>query len=98
MNRNFFTALILGSLLATSAAAKDDARRVATGPNANLGGMRLLPADSPWHRDISEDPVDENSDRILARIGLDKPLRADFGPEWEGAPAAGKQTAARSGI
>ena len=86
MNRIFFTALILGSLLATSAAAKDDARRVATGPNANLGGMRLLPGDSPWHRDISDDPVDENSDRILARIGLNKPLRADFGTEWEGAP------------
>jgi hypothetical protein len=56
------------------------------GPNADLGGARLLPDDSPWHRDISKDPVDPNSRRILTRVGLDKPLRADFGSEWEGKP------------
>ena len=56
------------------------------GPNASLGGRRLLPDDSPWRRDISKDPVDPNSAKILARIGLDKPLHADFGPEWQGAP------------
>jgi hypothetical protein len=56
------------------------------GPNVSLGGRRLLPDDSPWHEDISDAPVDPRSGKILARIGLDKPLRADFGPEWEGAP------------
>lgn len=56
------------------------------GPNADLGGRRLLPEDSPWHQDISQSPVDPNSEKILNRVGLDKPLRADFGPEWEGAP------------
>ena len=56
------------------------------GPNVSLGGRRLLPDDSPWHQDISQSPVDPNSEKILARIGLDKPLRTDFGPEWEGAP------------
>ncbi|MGD9923897.1 MAG: hypothetical protein AB7V13_21015 [Pseudorhodoplanes sp.] len=56
------------------------------GVNADLKGRRLLPADSPWHRDISRDPVDPNSERILARIGWDKPLHADFGTEHEGAP------------
>lgn len=56
------------------------------GPNVSLGGRRLLPDDSPWHQDISDAAVDPNSARILARIGMDKPLRADFGPEWEGAP------------
>jgi hypothetical protein len=56
------------------------------GANANLAGQRLLPDDSPWHQDISQSPVDPNSERILARVGMDKPLRADFGPEWEGAP------------
>ena len=58
---------------------------IGLGPNASLGGRRLLPDDSPWHKDISQDPVDPNSERILARVG-DKPLRADFGAEWEGAP------------
>ncbi len=67
-------------------AAGDEPRKVGPGPNASLNGARLLPDDSPWHRDISGDPVDPNSQRILARVGLDKTLRADFGPEWEGAP------------
>lgn len=58
----------------------------ALGPNASLGGRRLLPDDSPWHQDISQSPVDPNSEAILARVGLDKTLRADFGTEWEGAP------------
>ncbi|WP_439541436.1 hypothetical protein [Hyphomicrobium sp.] len=56
------------------------------GPNVSLAGKRLFPDDSPWHQDISEAPIDANSEAILARIGMDKPLRADFGPEWEGKP------------
>ena len=56
------------------------------GPNVSLGGMRLMPDDSPWNQDISDAPVDPNSKKILARIGLDKPLHPDFGTEWEGAP------------
>jgi hypothetical protein len=56
------------------------------GPNADLGGRRLLPDDSPWHQDVSLLPVDPSSEKILARVGMETPLRADFGPEWEGAP------------
>ncbi len=66
--------------------AADEADEMPTGPNASLGGRRLLPDDSPWHQDISQSPVDPNSEKILARIGMDKPLRTQFGPEWEGAP------------
>jgi hypothetical protein len=85
MNRYVFAALILSSLFATNVVASED-DAAAMGANANLGGMRLLPDDSPWHRDISADAVDPNSEKILARVGLDKPLRAHFGTEWEGAP------------
>lgn len=67
-------------------AAADDKAGVELGPNASLGGIRLLPEDSPWNEDISGAPVDPNSDAILARIGMDKPLHADFGSEWEGVP------------
>lgn len=59
---------------------------VPLGPNVSLGGRNLVPEDSPWREDISQSPVDANSEAILARVGMDKPLRADFGPEWEGAP------------
>ncbi len=76
---------ILGALLATSAAAEDKAD-APLGPNASLGGVRLLPDDSPWNQDISGAPVAPNSHAILARIGMDTPLHADFGAEWEGVP------------
>ena len=84
MNRLFVAALLAGALI--PAAAPAQAPDIALGPNASLNGMRLLPDDSPWHRDISDDPVDPNSQKILARIGLDKTLRADFGTQFEGAP------------
>ena len=69
-----------------SAGQASGAEEVAEGANATLEGRRLLPDDSPWYQDISQSPVDANSAKILARVGMDKPLRADFGPEWEGAP------------
>jgi len=57
-----------------------------TGPNADLGGRLLLPADDVWNRDVSKDPVDPLSDTIIASIGADKPLHEDFGLVWKGAP------------
>jgi hypothetical protein len=84
--RNPLSLALLGMLLAGPAAAQEGAANVEFGPNASLAGLRLLPDDSPWHRDVSKDPVDPNSDRILARIGRDTPLHPDFGTEWEGAP------------
>jgi hypothetical protein len=68
------------------APAADRGSGIDLGVNADLKGRRLLPDDSPWHRDISREPVDPNSSRILARIGWDKPLHPDFGTEYEGAP------------
>src|SRR5437016_4187413 len=50
------------------------------GPGAPLGRLRIFPADNPWNRDISADPIDPDSDKILARIGPRKPLHPDFGP------------------
>ena len=75
---------LAGTLLTFSAHAQDP--NLPLGPNADLGGRRLLPDDSPWHKDISREPVDPASQRILARIGLNKPLHADFGTVYEGAP------------
>jgi hypothetical protein len=86
MTRVSIAIVLVGTLLTTIAAAQDSLPKVELGPNANLGGARLLPGDSPWHKDISKEPVDPNSARILARIGMDKTLRADFGTVWEGAP------------
>ena len=62
--------------------------RVASlGAGAALNGARAFPADNAWNRDISAAPVDPLSDAILAGIGLDTALHADFGAGlYNGAP------------
>lgn len=79
------TVLVATICLASGAAAQQPPA-VALGPNATLFGSRLLPPDSPWHRDVSKDPVDPRSKAILSRVGLGTTLHPDFGTEWEGAP------------
>jgi hypothetical protein len=85
MMRLSFPTILIGLLLAGPAFAQDHSQ-VGLGPNADLGGVQLMPPDSPWRRDISLEPVDPNSERILARVGLNTPLHPDFGGEWEGVP------------
>jgi hypothetical protein len=75
MTRFALLSFLIGALLVNVAVA-EDRPSVELGPNANLGGARLLPGDSPWHKDISGLSVDPKSDAILTRIGLDKPLHA----------------------
>jgi hypothetical protein len=85
MKHLFVASLFVTAALSGTAVAQE-ARQIALGPNVSLGGMRLLPDDSPWHRDVSQDAVDPKSAKILARFGLNTPLHPDFGAEWEGVP------------
>lgn len=55
------------------------------GPNVPIE-KRLLPEDNPWNQDISGEPVDPMSDRIIARIGANKPLHPEYGAPYRGAP------------
>lgn len=71
---------------ASSAPATRPASSPATKPadlgvGASLNGNRMFPKDNPWNRDISADPVDPNSARLVASIGENKPLHPDFGPD-----------------
>lgn len=86
MNRRSFGILVAATTAAAPFAARAESPKIMLGANASLGGRRLLPDDSPWHEDISQSPVDPRSEKILARAGLDKNLKADFGTVWEGAP------------
>ena len=52
MSRFALLAVLAGALFVNGAVAEDKPN-VELGPNANLGGVRLLPDDSPWHEDIS---------------------------------------------
>lgn len=62
------------------------ARQPDLGPGASLHGRQLFPPDNPWNRDISNAPVDPNSNRIIAAIGADDRLHPDFGTIYHGVP------------
>jgi len=52
----------------------------------SLDGRQLFPSDDPWNTDISKEPVDSNSDALIASIGLGKTLHPDFGTVYDGEP------------
>jgi hypothetical protein len=49
------------------------------GEGASLNGARPFPDDNPWNQDISQAPVDPNSQNLINSIGLDRGLHPDFG-------------------
>ena len=71
---------------ASARAAGMGAQQVGLGPGASLGGKQIFPADNPWNQNISDLPVDPNSDALIRSIGLDKHLHPDFGTVYQGAP------------
>jgi hypothetical protein len=52
----------------------------------SLNGRQLFPPDDPWNTDISKEPVDPNSDVLIASIGASKSLHPDFGATYNGEP------------
>ena len=56
------------------------------GAGASLHGNVPFPADNPWNQDISNAPVDPNSNNLIASIGNSVNLHPDFGTVWNGAP------------
>ena len=71
--------LLLLALLAVGAAS---ASRLPQAP-----ACPIFPASSPWNQRVDRLPVAGESDRIVASIGLDDHMHADFGSGlWEGGP------------
>ncbi|MFN8611232.1 MAG: hypothetical protein U0931_27055 [Vulcanimicrobiota bacterium] len=56
------------------------------GMNGSLHGRRPFPDDNPWNQPIDRAPTDPRSQALIASIGAEKPLHADFGTAWEGQP------------
>jgi len=79
--------VIVIALLAGAATGRDEDKKPELGANASLHGKRIFPKDDPWNRDISKEAVDPDSAALLASIGLNKGLHADFGTVWNGAPS-----------
>lgn len=61
-------------------------RLALTAGDPMLPAKSIFPADNPWNRDISRDPVDPNSAALVKSIGLEKPLHPDFGTTYQGMP------------
>ena len=54
-------------------------RGASLGVGASLNGAIPFPADNAWNTDISALPVDPNSAKLIASIGVGTSLHADFG-------------------
>jgi hypothetical protein len=60
--------------------------KASLGAGADLNGAIPFPKTNPWNKDISKAPVDPNSARLIASIGLTVGLHPDFGSgTYEGA-------------
>lgn len=70
---------------ATSTAPVASAPATGSARLPTIAGCPVFPADNPWNRDISGDPVDPRSDAYIASIGARTFLHPDFG----GDPAYG---------
>jgi hypothetical protein len=51
-----------------------------------LPDRSVFPADNSWNLDISAEPVDPNSDNLIASCGANRELHPDFGTSYDGAP------------
>ena len=75
-----------------------------TGDVAQIAGCAVFPADNPWNRDVSRDPVDPRSDAYIASMnGASRFLHPDFGsdptlrhPLDDACPAASRGCRCRS--
>ena len=54
------------------------------GKHGSLHGRLPFPADNAWNRRVDQAPVDSRSAALIASLGRDRPLHADFGSFWEG--------------
>jgi hypothetical protein len=72
------SALLSVFLLATALSAQT-CSSMSLGRGASLNGFIPFPTDSAWNQDISNSPVDPNSDPIINFIGSTTPLHPDYG-------------------
>ena len=77
-------ALGLAGCLATCARSGTEPGAPGTPPP--LPTRTVFPADNPWNRDVSQDPVDSLSDSLIASCGGTHQLHPDFGTVYAGAP------------
>ena len=73
-------------LLLAAGCSGAEPRPAIPGESPTLEGVSIFPPDNPWNLRVDGEPVDPNSDALLASIGLDTGLHPDFGANWNGGP------------
>ncbi|GAA3617000.1 hypothetical protein Q4Q39_00610 [Flavivirga amylovorans] len=93
MKTSIFNLVVFGlAINFITACSSDDSDNGNDNPNPtgeidNVENIQIFPATHPLNMDISNSPVDANSDLIINNIGASKGLFPDFGSgEWEGSP------------
>src|SRR5688500_8905997 len=59
--------------------------------DAIVSAMQIFPKDNPWHADVSKWKRHPNSDKIVASIGTDKPLRYNIDMAYVFVPPSQKK-------
>lgn len=54
--------------------------------NGDLMSRRIFPSSDPWNTPVDTEPVDANSDNLIASIGVNTGFHPDFGANWDGGP------------
>lgn len=83
MTRRFAFLFLLAACSSASSPTDDSG---SSSQPASLAGRRFFPADNAWNRDVSTDPVDPNSNVLIATCGANAALHPDFGTVWDGGP------------
>jgi hypothetical protein len=80
MKRHWAMAAVLGTMSLTGSSAQ--ALRLPAARHCPV-----FPANNPWNQRVDHLPVASDSARLIASIGLDAPVHADFGSgKWDGGP------------
>jgi hypothetical protein len=81
-------ALISAAIVVASGCKSSTTPAVDNGDNepGQSVSRRMFPADNPWNKDISSEPVDPASDVLIATCGANAQLHPDFGTTWLGSP------------
>jgi hypothetical protein len=79
MRRAALVLLLCGAAAAVPAVVSAD-------PVPGAPRCQIFPADDPWNQRVDRLPVSSDSARLIASIGLDKPVHPDFGTVYDGAP------------
>jgi hypothetical protein len=87
MKSQRFLEIAAAAIVLSCVGCKSSTDAIEPGPSTEgITGRRMFPADNPWNRDVSADPVDPASDVLINTCGASAQLHPDFGTTWQGSP------------